>query len=404
MKSSNTFRSRFVVAVTGAVLVVTLAAPGVGTAASPAPRATPRPVGEFVSVSCVSPSACMAVGRAPGTVNGIASTAALAEWWNGTKWTVEKTAVPLAAGLMQVYGVSCAARTFCVMVGNYVDANRNLFLLAEVWNGSTWTLAKTARPKSTASPTGDSFSGVSCVKVDRCVAVGYYEPSSGPFQALIETGGTSWAIAPNKAPTGGGLDGVSCVSVTACMAVGDSVNESSSKISNLADVLTTAGWRVTTTPDRGSEENSLVSVSCASSAACVAVGDEGASNLEISLLDWSGKHWTAAKVSPPAGSSFSSLGSVSCPTAQSCVTIGSYGPADSMLAAKWNGVTLKRIAKPLTPPGGSLAGVEAISCRTASWCEVVGSYDARGSGEPLAEIWNGKTWRIVNPTSTTEPK
>jgi len=403
MKSSTTFRSRLVIAATAAVIVVSVTAPRVG-AASPASRATPKPVGEFVSVSCVSPSACMAVGKAPGTVNGIASTAALAEWWNGTRWTVEKTAVPLGAVLMQVYGVSCAASTFCAMVGNYVDANDNLFLLAEVWNGSTWTLAKTARPKSTASRTGDTFSGVSCVKVDHCVAVGYYQPSAGPFQALIETGGSSWAVATNKAPSGGGLDGVSCVSATACMAVGDSVNQSSSKVSNMAEVLTSTGWKVTTTPDRGSEENSLISVSCASRAACVAVGAEGASTFTISLLDWNGKRWTAAKVSPPAGSSLSSLGWVSCVTAESCVAIGSYGVTDSMLAAKWNGRTLKTIAKPLTPSGGSLASLEGISCRSATWCEAVGSYITKASEAPLAEIWNGKTWRIVSPTSTTEPK
>lgn len=396
------FRAWLVSAITVSVIAVTWSASGVGAAASPAARATPRPVGEFVSVSCLSASECMAVGRAPRTVNGIASTGALAEWWNGKRWTVEKTAVPLGADLIQVYAVSCAASNFCVMVGNYVDPNDNIFLMAEVWNGSTWTVAKTPRPKSTASPAVSSFGGVSCPRVDRCVAVGYYRPSAGPDEAFIETGGTSWAIATNKAPGGGGLDGVSCVSAAACMAVGDSENASATKVFNLAEVLTTTGWKVTTTPNGGSEENSLLGVSCTASAACVAVGVEGASTFALSLMDWDGKRWSLAKVSPPPRSNTSSFSSVSCVAATSCVTIGSYGTALSVLAAKWNGRTLKAIARPPTPPGGAIALLSAISCRTATWCEAVGSY--RSGASPLAEVWNGKTWRIVDPTSTTQPK
>jgi CBS-domain-containing membrane protein len=150
----------------------------------------------------------MAVGKVPRTVNGIASTGALAEWWNGKTWTVEKTAVPLGADLIQVYAVSCAARNFCVLVGNYVD----------------------------------SFSSVSCVAAKFCVALGNYGAALSVLAAKWN-GRTLKAIAKPPTPPGGAialLSAISCRTTTWCEAVGSY----RSGASPLAEIWNGKTWRI----------------------------------------------------------------------------------------------------------------------------------------------------------------
>ena len=72
---------------------------------------------ELSEVSCVSASACTAVGIHD---NGIAFKT-LIEGWNGTAWVVQTSPDPSPNG-NYLYGVSCTAAATCTAVG-FTGAN-----------------------------------------------------------------------------------------------------------------------------------------------------------------------------------------------------------------------------------------------------------------------------------------
>src|SRR4029077_14269529 len=86
------------------------------------------------AVSCTSPSACTAVGSL--------GYATLAEVWNGTSWSVQKTPqLPPGSGLNALTGGSCISARACTAVGDTYDATR-----AEAWNGTSWSIQPTPSP------------------------------------------------------------------------------------------------------------------------------------------------------------------------------------------------------------------------------------------------------------------
>jgi hypothetical protein len=66
------------------------------------------------------------------------------------------------------------------------------------------------------------------------------------------------------------------------------------------------------------------------------------------------------------------------------------------LAEKWNGKTWK-IIPTRAPAGATHSYLDAVSCTSANSCYAVGSY-ASGStmGSPLIERWNGSKWLLMN--------
>ena len=130
-----------------------------------------------VSVSCVSETDCVAVGSyAAGAQcgsGGACPTLALAESWNGTSWRVETVPSPPGARSAQLTSVSCLSASACVAVGTaeYNEATP----LAEVWNGMSWTIQTVPTPSATHE---SALSGVSCTAPNACTAVGFFATSS----------------------------------------------------------------------------------------------------------------------------------------------------------------------------------------------------------------------------------
>ncbi|HET9118726.1 MAG TPA: hypothetical protein VFN75_11735, partial [Pseudonocardiaceae bacterium] len=93
---------------------------------------------------------------------------ALAEVWNGSSWSVMDAASPTTN--TELNAISCPSASFCVAVGQYVTSDGSAEQsLSEVWNGSTWA-AITAPSPSAAS----ELLGVSCTSQSFCAAVGRY--------------------------------------------------------------------------------------------------------------------------------------------------------------------------------------------------------------------------------------
>jgi hypothetical protein len=166
------------------------------------------------SVSCLSASFCEVVGEGPTGENAAA--------WNGTSWTAQATPGPASNS---PNSVSCTSASSCEAVGQTLGQNGYPVTFAEAWNGSTWTVQSAAAPVTTM---GSSLAAVSCTSASSCTAVGQYQSSSvtnfGEYQTLAEVwNGTSWTIATTPDPSSDGqnlLNSVSCGASQACTAAG----------------------------------------------------------------------------------------------------------------------------------------------------------------------------------------
>jgi hypothetical protein len=156
---------------------------------------TPNPGGSVQGllngVSCTSPSDCLAVGYYDTGTSGQYEFN-LAERWNGTSWSIQKPPSPDPTGLDNLNWVSCTSASACKAVGAYTNSLNVDVTLAEHWNGTSWSEQKTANPKGS---TGAFLSGVSCISVSDCIAVGNYYNGSNVSLTLAEHwNGTSWSI------------------------------------------------------------------------------------------------------------------------------------------------------------------------------------------------------------------
>jgi hypothetical protein len=189
---------------------------------------TPNPAGatsSFLSgVSCRSANACTAAGF---TQDSSGNTVTFAESWHGTAWRIRTTPSPPGATDVLLNGVSCSSATACAAVGSYRDSTGTRFALAESWNGTAWSIETTP---NTTGGSESGLSGVSCTSATACSAVGSYVNSTGTQVTLAEVwNGTSWTIQKTPNPTGGTgsrLLGVSCTAATTCVAAGSYLNSS----------------------------------------------------------------------------------------------------------------------------------------------------------------------------------
>ena len=351
---------------------------GTSWSAQPFPNPTSGFINSFGAVSCASTTFCEWVsssGNSTGTV------VTLAEVWNGTSWSVQPTPSPAGASFASLNGVSCAAANACEAGGDLQRTSQtpDLQALAEAWNGSSWSAQHPARP---AGATRNLLTAVSCVSAKFCEAVGTHLDGSGNFVGLAEVwNGTSWKIQatpnPAQAVSGerAGLSGVSCTSTHFCEAVGFSAAAPGAG----AIRWNGTSWTAQAVPGAAN----LSSVSCASASFCEAVG--GGAETDV----WNGTSWSAQS----AAAGFTSLSSVSCVSGSFCEATG-FGPAGDE-AEMWQGSSWSAQATP-TPSGGNSLGIISVSCTTASSCEAVGGYNLQstGTGVTVAEVWNGTAWTV----------
>lgn len=233
--------------------------------------------GDLVAVSCTSGSACMAVGR---SFDEAGHEALFAERWDGDTWSLESMPAPLAFGDtlgpegMFINGLSCSSSSFCAAVGIYdLDDSPTNLPFDERWDGHHWSVESSPELASTDT----ELQGVSCTSPRACVAVGEYFPfyARPVSRTLAERwNGTSWSIQRTANPRRvSELDSVSCVSSRACMAVG--TTPVPGQFQPLVERWNGTRWSLEPTPGPvavGADVDWLQAVSCTSSVVCTAVG------------------------------------------------------------------------------------------------------------------------------------
>jgi hypothetical protein len=318
----------------------------------------PTRMNELAGVSCVSATACAAVGWYGNKT--------LAESWNGTTWSVAPA--PRHAGNLN--GVSCVSASACVAVGESAGKT-----LAESWNGTTWSVVPTPNPSA-----DDQLSAVSCVSASACTAVGYGPGTTS--QPLVESwNGTAWSVVPSPSPGPGQsrLSAVSCVSASACTAVGESGYKT------LAESWNGTAWSVVPTLNPGSDSNELLGVSCVSASACTAVGyDAHAGGALVRALEesWNGTAWSLVPT-PHLAARGGGFNQVSCVSASACTAVGyrttsEFG--DRTLAESWDGSKWSVVRTPNKASGYQGNYLTGVSCVPAGSCTAAGYYTTLPDG------------------------
>ena len=173
--------------------------------------------GHLNSVSCPTALDCIAVGTysAFGQQDHL-----LAERWNGHRWSLQTVPSPAGAAVL-LNSVSCSAVRSCTAVGgSYNSSSQQMASIVERWNGASWARQADAAPAHTA------LQGVSCPSGGACTAVGWvFAGEVGSKFAMVAEhwNGTSWTVQATPAPPQAkqeALNGVSCLASLYCTAVG----------------------------------------------------------------------------------------------------------------------------------------------------------------------------------------
>lgn len=377
-------RGLLVILVAGATLAAGF--PALADAASTAwsvqtvplpPNAT---FGNLDAVSCSTATSCVAVGvdnLGPGL---------LAEVWNGDIWMPQSPPAPAGATFGALQAVSCISATSCTASGFYAIGYGDL-PLAESWNGNTWTAQIPPNPRAPAGVQNAFLSAISCTSASSCVAGGSYLISNPSTRRLIAEvwNGSTWTLQHVPTPPGTQQDiaGISCVAATICTAVGSYFP---SAVSNdvLIDVWNGSTWTRKPAPiPAGDAGLTLTGVSCPAADSCTAVGDGfgSATSGQLAAEHWNGSHWTAQNIPLAGGASRWELAGVSCGTPASCIAVGQDYPA--AMADRSNGHTWF-VQLTAAPKYGK--EFNAVSCLATAVCTAVGDIRSGRSTElPLAE-------------------
>lgn len=138
--------------------------------------------GPLNGVSCISAASCTAVGTT-------GSGTSLAEHWNGSKWSIQPSPAPSAWTSNVLYAVSCVSSGRCTAVGVFTtQTSPAAHAGAEYFNGSTWAVQYTAMPRLRKI-----LEAVSCVAARTCTAVG-----NTPHKGVITPGSTGPLLAEGE--------------------------------------------------------------------------------------------------------------------------------------------------------------------------------------------------------------
>jgi hypothetical protein len=322
-------------------------------------------------------------------------------------WSIQSTPNPGSGGQSSLRAVSCLSASACIAAGSanigYYE-EPNTVPIVESWNGATWSTQTVPAPEVGISEPDAGLSGVSCTSSAACTAVGSYENGSSRLVTLAEVwNGTKWSIQSTPNPIGAQyavFAAVSCVSSSVCMAVG------SFDYKTFAEKWNGTEWATQTTPNPlGAETSNLESVSCTSSTACTAVGNYyyyySGKYVRATLAEkWNGTEWSIQST-PSPGTTYSRLSGVSCMSSTECIATGSYvngSEVEATLAEKWNGTEWSIQSTP-NPIGATGSWLQAASCVAPMICTVTGTYSYKYSGSlyvrgTLVERWNGTSWMI----------
>lgn len=389
-------------------------APMTSHSARPHPTGSPQPApgGHFrawvgttsiYGIACAGDTECLAVGS--GYRHEAGPGVSLSERWNGSNWADVAAPDPAGGNGGELVGVSCPRADVCLAVGRVLFGKP----YAERWDGARWSLTRLPLP---AGSSDDRLGSIACPGPADCWSVGSAGYNVGQpgqrYAPLIEHwNGVAWSPVPSpSAGVQSALVSVSCPDSGTCWAVGNWVAGHGRRGGTLTEHWNGAAWTITATPTDHSGVSgdvpgptvgvgnqhgvTVMAVSCATTAACLAVGTDGKG--QAYSQRWNGSAWAVAAVPAPARSSGSILSSVTCLSPRWCMAGGAFSaPAGtaSTLAEVWDGSSW-RIVPSENPAGAGGKQLGQVACADTSHCWAAGSIGIQS----FLTRWNGAGWYL----------
>ncbi|MHB8438566.1 MAG: hypothetical protein ACYDD4_05310 [Acidimicrobiales bacterium] len=205
------------------------------------------------------------------------------------------------------------------------------------------------------------------------MAVGRYLDATGATDPLADiwTGGSAWAATlPIFTPLDGdSFDSVSCSSSAFCVAVGDNQTDPPAPLAEIWNGRTWSSSELVSPKAIG--DRWLYGVSCTATTFCMAVGAAGADGWAEM---WNGRSWSAEPLLSHTRSTVV-LSAVSCPSSTYCVAVGHAAPVMSTqfpVAARLSGRSWHMIKT--SAPLNAFNDLTALSCTRAGSCAAIGYY------------------------------
>lgn len=365
-------------------LVVLLMSSGIANAASwtivPSANKANFTVNELKAVATVSPTNVWAVGSFYNSNSGTYQT--LTEQWNGSSWKVVNSPLAPSSSDNYLIGLKVISQNDIWAVGYYKDMNQTVSrTLTEHWNGTRWSFVPSPN-KGTGS---NQLLAVSASSSNDVWAVGnFYNTNSGTYQTLTEHwNGSNWKVvySPLAASSSDNyLTAVSAVASNNVWAVGYAFTISGRPSRTLIEHWTGSGWSVVTSPNKGTDNNQLLSVSSVSASDIWAVGfyvtsSGGVSTAKTLTQHWNGRSWSVV-ASPNASSSINQLKGVIALSSNNVWAVGYSITNDNprkTLIEHWTGSSWSIVSSPNTGTGDNvLNAVARVPGKNQAWA--VGSY------------------------------
>jgi hypothetical protein len=209
---------------------------------------------------------------------------------------------------------------------------------------------------------------------------------------------SAWTIEPSPTPAGHGasLSSVSCATPAACVAVGSFFTASFAQ-APVAEHRGAGGWIIRPTPVPSGTSGAILSGVACHGRTCMAVGtsfgsDQNSGGSKVLVERWNGSSWQIQSAPNPPGANTSALDAISCPSANSCKAVGStqeqFGPV-AALVESWNGHSWSiDVTRPST------SALSGVSCTSPLACTAVGSILRNDAQLTFVERWNGTAWAV----------
>ena len=321
---------------------------------------------DWNSVSCASPTFCVAVGQTPGSSSTYEY--AVADTYSNGSWGAIQYLNPTSpsASDTDLTSVSCGSSTFCVAVGQNGIGSGSENNVAYVYSDGSWS---TPYPLSQASP-NNLFIAVSCAPASTvCTAVANTPDTSNSADTNVVAytyNNGSWGSNPYTLTVLSSVQDdalyISCPSVQFCAATGYVNNGTTG--TPLAFTGSGSSWSQESlqVPSGLSGIASLAvapnTISCTSSAYCMAVENYKTTGggSQVVIYNYNNGTWSSGT----ALGTMQSLGGISCGSPTFCVAAGFNGTTNSILT--YNGVAWTTVSD------SGYNSANSISCPTTSFC------------------------------------
>lgn len=326
-----------------------------------------------------------------------------------TRWSTVTAQSPTTWPGGYFVTMSCLSSTACFSSGN-TTASRVDSAFVERWNGSGWRLSSLGRHKAMEA------GGISCTSTKNCVMVGGTAFNGSSTVRIEHFNGTSWHEI-SQTSGGGFLSDVVCRSKSWCLAVGWHVTANQARTNVVSELWNGSTWRSLRVPSSSMARTTLLEISCISERNCLATGQAfPAANYPRALFSehWNGSKWSIVKIPTPKDGSKKVVAipnDLSCPTSSRCVAVGYWYPVLSgrapqfPMAEVWNGSAWKQLTLS-SSIRSHFQLFSDVSCVAATECWIVGEGYASDSGPTAAAAyWNGSSFTlgsVVRPGVNSE--